>query len=220
MDTPPLTLEALRRAWTGLMPNFPLSDSALEGVHRYLEILLKWNRAMNLVGPGQWPEVLENLILDSFHLALFLDRLPLPESPLCLDLGAGAGLPGIPLRLVRQKGRHVLVEAREKRALFLRTVLGVIPLPGVAVFHGRAETLSGKMPPADLIISRAFMPWEKVLELTQTLIAPGGLAVFLTLTPLPESFPDGWTGEAEGEYSVSSTLRRLWAVRRSSNLPA
>ncbi len=216
---PPLTSDSLRDACAEALPGFPLTEPALAGLRLYLETLLKWNKAMNLVGPSTWLEVLETLIVDSFHLALFLDELPLPPEPRCRDLGAGAGLPGIPLRLLRQQGEYVLVEAREKRALFLKTVLGLLGLPGTRVFHGRAEAFLAAEPAADLIVSRAFMPWEKVLDLVREFVAPGGFTVFLTLRPLPENPPVGWTGAAERSYTVAGSSRYLWAFRRDRGRP-
>ncbi len=209
----PLTLDNLRVACGKALP-YPLADTALEGLRAYLETLLKWNKVMNLVGPSDWRDVLETLVLDSFYLASFLSGLPLPAEPRCRDLGSGAGLPGIPLRLVWDKGEYVLVEAREKRALFLKTVVGLLHLPGVRVFHGRAEKNLAAEPPVDLIVSRAFMPWEKVLDLVREFVVPGGVVVFLTLTPIPDNPPAGWTGLAERSYSTAGALRHFWAFRR------
>lgn len=98
-------------------------DAALPGLAEYLQLLCRWNKAMNLVGAHHWRDAMQRLVADSFHLATFLDGLPLPEDPLCWDLGSGAGLPAIPLRMAWQRGTCWLVEAREKRALFLSTVL-------------------------------------------------------------------------------------------------
>ncbi len=209
----PLTLDTLRAACEAALP-YPLADAALEGLRAYLETLLKWNKVMNLVGPSDWRDVLETLVSDSFHLASFLNGLSLPAEPRCRDLGSGAGLPGIPLRLVWDKGEYVLVEAREKRALFLKTVVGLLQLPEVRVFQGRAEKNLAAEPPVDLIVSRAFMPWEKVLDLVREFVVPGGAAVFLTLTPIPDNPPAGWTGLAEQSYSAAGAFRYFWAFRR------
>ena len=65
----------------------------------YLDMLVRWNRRTNLVGARTWQEA-ALLALDSLPLARLLDRLPLPAAPCVWDLGAGAGLPGIPLRCV------------------------------------------------------------------------------------------------------------------------
>ena len=111
-------------------------EAALPGLAEYLQLLCRWNKAMNLVGAHHWRDAMQRLVADSFHLATFLDGLPLPEDPLCWDLGSGAGLPAIPLRMAWQRGTCWLVEAREKRALFLSTVLARVPLPGTHVFRG------------------------------------------------------------------------------------
>ncbi len=177
----------------------------------YLALLLKWNKAMNLVGFNDAQRIFEQLVLDSFHLAVFLKELE-AEAPgsvfaECWDLGAGAGLPGIPLRMLWQNGQYTLVELREKRALFLRSVLAACPLPGVKVFQGRAEAFMPQRPKASLVLSRAFMPWLKVLELVRPWVADSGLAVFLTLAPYAaeadaEMQHPGWELAREQAYYV------------------
>jgi hypothetical protein len=112
----------------------------------YLDVLAAWNRRVNLVGPSDWTVILDELVADSPHLAAFLDS---PEvagllgsaggEPLCLDFGAGAGLPGIPLRILWPRGDYVLIEVRAKRAAFLAEVLARLGLPRTTVFSGRAE---------------------------------------------------------------------------------
>ena len=88
-------------------------EKALEPLGIYLEMLCQWNKAMNLVGPHSWQNMLTRLVADSFHLAPFLSGLPMPASPLTWDLGAGAGLPGIPLRMLWPDGSYYMVEVRE-----------------------------------------------------------------------------------------------------------
>ena len=161
---------------------FDLTKPQAELLSRYLTLLLKWSRVMNLVGRATWPEVFRDLTADSLHLAKFLAGLNLPEQPLTLDLGAGAGLPGIPLRVLWEQGDYLLVELREKRAVFLRQAVAVLQqaggLPGVRVFHGRAEAVAPELarlrlrPCADLIVSRAFMPWPRLLPLAAQLLVP------------------------------------------------
>jgi 16S rRNA (guanine527-N7)-methyltransferase len=194
---------------------FSFSPAVGEQLCAYLRLLIKWNKVMNLVGKSGWREALERLVADSFHLADFLAALPLPERPECWDLGAGAGLPGLPLRMLWLAGDYTLVEVREKRALFLRTVLAACPLPGVSVFRGPAEAFMPTRPPADLVLSRAFMPWEKVLALITPHMAPGGRGVFLVLRPLPDALPEGWTAEADTQYTIAGSSRYFWSLRFS-----
>ncbi len=180
----------------------------------YLELVMKWNRVMNLVGPYSWQETMRILLVDSFYLAPFLETLALPDAPRCWDLGAGAGLPGIPLRMVWPKGEYSLVEAREKRAVFLQTVLVACPLLGVHVVRGRAEAFMAGQPPAHLVVSRAFLPWEKVLAMVADHMEPQGYAVFLTLTAVPEALPPGWTVAGEKRYSIGQAIRYFWALQK------
>ncbi|MEG6506644.1 16S rRNA (guanine(527)-N(7))-methyltransferase RsmG [Nitratidesulfovibrio sp. 1201_IL3209] len=171
----------------------------------YLELLMKWNRVMNLVGTRTWQATFRTLIVDSLHLARFLRSLPLPEAPETWDLGAGAGLPGIPLRAVWQAGIYHLVDAREKRTLFLSNVLARHPLPGTVVFRGRVEEFMPTRPKADCVVSRAFLPWPEVLELVRGHVAPGGVVVFLANEGAPASLPTGWRVAARAEYAVQAS---------------
>ena len=177
-------------------------------------MLIKWNKVMNLVGRSEWEDVLERLVADSFYLADLLESLDLPESPECWDLGSGAGLPGIPLRMLWQKGQYTLVEAREKRALFLRTVLSSARLPGTSVFQGRAESFMPKRPQADLIVSRAFMPWQRLLALVEKYTVRQGFCVILALEPLPRTLPGGWASLTDKHYTICRDTRFFWVLRK------
>ena len=194
-----------------------LPEEVCPHVQEYLELLMRWNKVMNLVGARSWRDALENLLMDSFHLARFLEKLPLPAEPSSWDLGAGAGLPGIPLRMVWTRGQYTLVEAREKRALFLSTVTARLGLARTDVFRGRAEAFFAMADrPADMVVSRAFLPWREVLTLIAPAVAGDALAVFLTLEPLPAAadMPEGWCAVAEEAYRVDGDTRFFWALRR------
>jgi 16S rRNA (guanine527-N7)-methyltransferase len=198
------------RSWCA-QKGFKLSSYAAEGLALYLSLLCRWNRAINLVGPSTPEAVLDLLVADSLHLAGFLEDLPLAQAPETWDLGAGAGLPGIPLRLLWQKGLYTLIEARDKRAAFLQTVLASCPLPGVRVHRGRAESFLAGGSLADLVLSRAFMPWKQVLAMVFGHIAPGGCCVFLALEPAPAP-PEGWTLLAQRAYPAGAgATRHFWA---------
>lgn len=190
--------------------------AALPPLAAYLETLMRWNAVMNLVGAHTWQDALRVLVADSFHLAFFLESLNLPSHPQVWDLGAGAGLPGLPLRMVWEKGRYVLVEAREKRALFLVQALALLRLPRTEVFHGRAEDFfKSAEPPAQLVISRAFMPWPEVLKLVADRMAPDGRVVFLASAPPPARLAVQWMVEAERRYMAGDGARWFWSLRRS-----
>ena len=190
-------------------------------LERYLDMLLAWNRAMNLTGGRDRADILARLVPDSFHLAAFLGSAPLtraaeaarPDRPRVWDLGAGGGLPGIPLRMAWDKGDYTLVEAREKRALFLANALAALELPRTTVFRGTAEALFAREPHgADIILSRAFMPWRKLLDFCLPGLAPGGVVIILASEACPD-LPAPWRPLAETAYSVGESRRWFWALQ-------
>jgi 16S rRNA (guanine527-N7)-methyltransferase len=191
---------------------FTLAEDALEGLAAYLESLVRWNRAMNLVGPSSWQEVLRTLAVDSLHLARFLATLPLPPEPLTYDLGAGAGLPGIVLRLVWQDGTYWMVESKEKRSIFLEDAVMRLPLGKTHVRRDRAEDFLADRPPADILLGRAFLPWREFLSLAHPHLAPGGIAIVMANSPPPAPLPVPWRLEGQHPYKTRPGPRWLWAL--------
>ena len=199
---------------------FELTEETLPPLAGYLGLLIQWNRVMNLVGTRTAEDTFFTLVVDSLHLGRFLrEDVEYSAAPCCWDLGSGAGLPGLPLRMIWQEGDYWMVEAREKRALFLSTVLAKYPLPGTHVFRGRAEAFMAGPPArtADLIVSRAFMPWPGVLELVKGNLNPNGVVVLLLRERLQES-PDweqaaqNWRIAGQYTYTASRTQRYLYAL--------
>ncbi len=195
----------------------PCPPAALPGLAAYVATLMRWNRVMNLVGARTWRDAAEDLVCDCLRLAGFLRGLPLPERPLCADLGAGAGLPGIPLRLVWQDGDYHMVERRQKRALFLAQVLGALDLPRTSVHNMDArDFLAGRA--VDLVVSRAFMPWDRVLAMAGGHMRPGGHAVFMAgAVPSPEEVAElapGFALTARESYDSMGRRRHFWAAVR------
>ena len=215
----PPTAQAVAEACGRMAGAPPVSMAQADALAAYLGLLVKWNKAMNLVGPGDWPAMLDDLVADSLHLAPFLAGLGLPGAPLALDLGAGAGLPGIPLRVVWDAGEYVMVEVRDKRAVFLQTAVAALKLARTHVFPGRAEDAMARRAPVDLIVSRAFMPWRELLDfvrgpLDAPFLAAQGRVVFLASdpAPTPETIPVGWCVAAQAAYHAGGKDRWFWAV--------
>ncbi len=199
----------------------PVEAREAELLTTYLSQLTKWNKKMNLVGPSSWRGIFDRLIVDSLFLADFLADLNVGEKPLCLDFGAGAGLPGIPLRVLWQAGDYWLVEVREKRTTFMRSALGRLKLPRTNVFHGKAEDAlakleeNGQSATADLILSRAFMPWKKLVTFVQPMLKENGTLVILANDPPPEEgeLPDGWELGDVASYPADDGERYFWSLR-------
>lgn len=199
-----------------------LSPAQAEHLAGYLQLLGRWRRRVNLVGPPDWETMLATLVADSWHLADFLagpeavSVLPAGGAPfVCLDFGAGAGLPGIPLRAFYDRGPYVLLEAREKRAVFLGEAIARLGLAGVFVAEGRVEaTLPAVLerhPGAfALCISRAFAPWPRFLEVCRALVRPP-MAVLTMTGEAPEAAatPADFSPAVRSAYRVGDRTRYI-----------
>ena len=226
-----------------------LEDAQLTAMRTYLELLIGWNKKINLTALSDWRTAMLELVADSFQLHSFLDRLPLngdvlqgekakayphtstyttagtidkaagirqSNRPHCWDLGAGAGLPGIPLRIVWPSGSYHLIELREKRALFLQTVLARLKLAGSFVHRKDAGLFMseecGQGRPADLILSRAFMPWQKLPDYVRPYLATGGILLLMLNGSHFEAEIPGWELVAHCSYKSPPGPRQLAAL--------
>jgi 16S rRNA (guanine527-N7)-methyltransferase len=135
-----------------------------------LELLERWNRTHNLVGPGSPAEWLERHTLDSLAAARFLP----PGKG--FDVGSGAGFPGVPLAIARPDCQLALVEPRDKRAAFLSNTVAALSLRNATVVREHLEA-SDEPGDAQFAVSRATLPLPVWLKLAATLLAPRGLAI-------------------------------------------
>lgn len=130
----------------------------------YAALLLDWQQRMNLVAPSTLPHIWQRHFADSAQLYALL-----PAKAACLvDIGSGAGFPGLVIAVMAQaEGRQLaihLVESIQKKALFLRAVATQLRLP-VVVHAERAEALKGIA--ADVVTARALAPLEEILPLAK-----------------------------------------------------
>lgn len=186
-----------------------LSQDQAHSLRIYLDLLVKWNQRMNLVGPGVWPEIMETLIQDSWHLADLLHSQGLTPR-YTLDLGAGAGLPGIPMRMFWAQGEYFLVEPRHKRAIFMDQALVTLGLSRTRVLCMRMEDLGQEYRQAELIVSRAFKPWQNLLGDVRSYLAPGGQVVIMTTSPQPAQPVHGYSLRHVAPYVVQGKNRFFW----------
>ncbi len=192
-----------------------LDEETLKGLSIYLDQLLAWNKVLNLSAFNNREKIMQELIADSFYLADFLTGILGEDArPFTADLGAGAGLPGIPLRLVWRAGTYTLVEAREKRALFLTNVLSRLKLPDTFVFRGMAEKFFQSADrKINCIVSRAFMPWPKLGAFCYPHLDESGFLIIMANQKAPDKL-DNWLLASEYSYPVGERTRYFWAVRK------
>src|SRR5947209_12674772 len=117
-----------------------LEGSILEQFLRYRQELLDWNTRMNLTAITNPEEVLIKHFLDSLSVLKVYDK---PRTRL-LDIGSGAGFPGLPLKIVRPNWQVVLLEATGKKVTFIQHVIETLHLKSVVAVHGRAEEFAHK----------------------------------------------------------------------------
>ena len=150
----------------------PLPSSTLAQLWRYFTELMRWNRTMNLVAEAPDQGVLENHFLDSLTLLPLLGEGPL------LDVGTGAGFPGLALKIARPELEVTLVEPRQKRVSFLRQVIRTLKLTGITVVADRLEGADQGFVEAHglfpLITSRALNEIGPFLSLVEAIAPPGG----------------------------------------------
>jgi 16S rRNA (guanine527-N7)-methyltransferase len=150
----------------------PAESDALEA---YGRLLRRWNLTHRLVGPRSLGDIGLRLVLDSL-----LFRAPLPPEPFrCVDIGAGAGIPGIPLVLVCPGMELVLVESRRKPVSFLLTAIRELGLPRARVVHARAEEALELDPELaggfDAAVARCVEAPERLASLAARYCRPGGV---------------------------------------------
>lgn len=147
--------------------NIVISDAMSEKLIQYLDMMLKWNKTYNLTAITQQYEMIYLHLIDSLIIA------PHVTGARCLDLGTGAGLPGIPLAITHPEQFWSLVDKNNKKTRFLTQVIADLQIKNAQAVHQRGEEFH----PAqgfDSILSRAFGTLRLFVETTAHLLNPNG----------------------------------------------
>jgi 16S rRNA (guanine527-N7)-methyltransferase len=169
MAEPPLAAEAFVREMAAV--GVDVSRETLARLTRYLELLGRWQRAINLVGASTLADPWRRHILDCAQLAPHVPG----TAQTVLDLGSGAGLPGLVLALLGVPGVH-LMESDQRKAQFLREAARITQAP-VTIHASRIEQMEAFR--ADVITARALAPLPRLLGLASPFLGPHSLCLFL-----------------------------------------
>ncbi|SDO11167.1 16S rRNA m(7)G-527 methyltransferase [Streptomyces sp. cf386] len=166
---------------------------------RYAELLAEAGVQRGLIGPREVPRLWERHLLNCAVLSEVV-----PEGVTVCDVGSGAGLPGIPLALVREDLKITLLEPLLRRTNFLTEVVELLGLDHVTVVRGRAEEVMGKLTPVHVVTARAVAPLDRLATWGIPLLRPYGEMLALK-------------GDAAEEElkSAATALSRLGAVETS-----
>jgi 16S rRNA (guanine527-N7)-methyltransferase len=164
-----------------------LNGTQLEQVGTYLQLLLRWNQRMNLTSVRSQESIVTRHFGESFFLAACLGEADAVGVVKALDLGSGAGFPGLPLKIYYPDWQLTLVESNGKKAVFLKEVIRALHLSGVKVYAGRAEERAIQAPSGglDLVTMRAAERFESAVATgadllrRQTGITGGCLALLI-----------------------------------------
>ena len=141
------------------------NENFISNLEAYLVLLSRWNRVTNLSGIKRSKDMVPIHLLDSLSVHAFI------EGKTILDVGSGAGLPGIPLAILYPKKFFTLLDSNGKKTRFMRQAVIDLKLDNVQIIKERVESFQGEF---DHVISRAFSSLRNFLDSSERLVKPGG----------------------------------------------
>ncbi len=153
----------------------------LEKLLVFIELISKWNKVYNLTAIRDKSEMAKLHILDSLAIS------PYVRGQRVIDIGTGAGLPGIPLAIFNPNKQFVLLDSNAKKTRFVQQVLLELKLNNISVCHSRVENFKPDIK-FDTVMCRAFTRMDKIILLTQHLFNKNGLLLAMKAQKLDEEF--------------------------------
>lgn len=156
---------------------FELSQEKLEKLYLYKELLIEWNEKINLTAITDDEEIIVKHIIDSVYV------LPhIKDNSKVIDVGTGAGLPGVILAICKDNINVTLLDALQKRIIFLNDVIEKLGLTNTVAIHARAEEAGQSVEYRehfDVVVSRAVAGLNVLIELTAPFAITNGLCVYM-----------------------------------------
>lgn len=211
--------------------NISLSDNQINQFIKYYEILVEWNSFMNLTAITEWEDVVSKHFLDSLSLIKVIDNMT-DVSYKIIDVGTGAGFPGIPLKIAFPNLKITLLDSLNKRVNFLNHVIDELSLSDIEAFHGRAEDFGQNnsfRESYDFVVSRAVANMTLLSELCIPFIKKDGLFISYKSEKVLEEYNNaknaidilGCIFDRNIEFSLPNTdmYRSLFIIKKIKNTP-
>lgn len=179
----------------------PLASGAMDRFKQYRALLLEWNQKINLISHSDEERIISRHFLGSIGL---LCCVQMQEGTRVLDLGTGAGFPGLPLKIMRPDLDMVLVEATRKKTVFLNNVIQSLDLSGITVVADRIENSFKEIRRVSWVVSRAVSDMSTLFRWSRPVLSNGGTLVVIK----------GGTAEKETKELIRRKTVRASACRR------
>ncbi len=192
-----------------------LSEGQVEQFAAYRDLLLDWNRRINLTAIADPALVLTRHFLDALTVILALPAAERARSPQVIDVGAGAGLPGLALKIALPHWRVAELDSVGKKTRFVGHVIETLGLEGATVLTGRAEDLARDprhRERYDLVLARGLAPLRVLAEYTLPFSRVGGLTVAMKKGDIAQEIE-------EGRRAVGQVGGQIGAIVRVPALP-
>lgn len=203
-----------------------ISQKQVEKFYKYMELLLQWNEKMNLTAITEPEEVILKHFIDSLTIIPYLK-----EADTVLDIGTGAGFPGIPLKILEENKKFTLLDSLNKRIIFLQTVINELELKNIQAIHGRAEEfVSKERETYNIVTSRAVARLNVLLEYMLPFVKIGGRCICMKSFEIEEELKEAKKaieilgGEIEkiDEITLPNTdiKRKIVVIKKVKNTPS
>lgn len=152
-----------------------LSEIQAEKFYKYMKLLIEWNYKINLTAITDEKEIITKHFVDSLIISKYINN-----NEKIMDIGTGAGFPGIPIKIINENVRINLVDSLNKRIVFLNEVINELQIKDINAIHSRAEDLarlSQYRENYDIVVSRAVARLNTLLEYMMPFVKVGGVCI-------------------------------------------
>lgn len=181
-----------------------LSSNKLDKLYQYKELLLRWNENINLTAIVDDEEIIEKHIVDSAYVLKYIE-----SGSKVIDVGTGAGLPGIVLAICNDSLNIVLLDALQKRVTFLQAVIDALNITNVTAVHARAEEFAKNeiRESFDVVVSRAVASLNVLMELTAPFAKIGGKCIYMKSDKLNDEMKNSRYAEQELKLQLNNVAK-------------